>query len=479
MSLLCETVTGRTTAELVAARERATVGDLVELRLDGVEALELPRALSGRRTPVVVTCRPVWEGGRFDGSEDERLAILRQALALGAEFVDVEWRADFADLVAQHGRRVVLSSHDFDGIPSDLEERARAMRQTGAAVIKIAVAVSRLSDTLRLRALTREGDAVVIGMGEAGLATRLLAARFGSRWTYAGHGIAPGQIPADDMVERFRFRHVRAGTALYGVVSRSAMTSLSPRLHNAAFDAARLDAVYVPLAAADFEDFLAFADAMNVQGASVTIPYKTHALRSAATADPLARRVGAANTLRRGAQGWEATNTDVAGFLAPLSQALPGPLSGLRASVLGGGGAARAIVVALADQGARVTVHARRAVQARELEPLGATTGPWPPAAGSWDLLVNTTPLGDASTRDLSPLPGGPFEGRLVYDITYGAGESRLVREARAAGCAALDGLPMLAAQAEEQFVWWTGQPPERGLMAAATQAAMVPAVSN
>jgi shikimate 5-dehydrogenase len=172
---------------------------------------------------------------------------------------------------------------------------------------------------------------------------------------------------------------------------------------------------------------------------------------------------------RAGAQspaGWEATNTDVAGFLAPLESFLAGPLRGLRVAVMGAGGSARAVVVALRSRGADVTVHARRIEQAQEVTAsLGAEAGRWPVPGGSWDVLVNCTPLGGATLRDESPLPGGPFTGRLVYDLTYGPGESTLVREARAAGCATLDGLPMLAAQAELQFEWWTGRKPAPGVM--------------
>jgi shikimate 5-dehydrogenase len=83
---------------------------------------------------------------------------------------------------------------------------------------------------------------------------------------------------------------------------------------------------------------------------------------------------------------------------------------------------------------------------------------------------VNSTPLGGATHRDESPLPGGPFDGRLVYDLTYGPGESPLLREARAAGCETLDGLTMLVAQAERQFEWWTGQRPAPGVMQAAAE---------
>ena len=351
------------------------------------------------------------------------------------------------------------------------------MRSTGAATIKVAVRTPRLSDTIPLAAIGRQGGAVVIGMGDAGVPSRLLATQFGARWTYAGNGVAPGQIPAAQMLDRFRFREIGPGTRLYGVVSQSALHSLSPAMHNRAFADAGIDAVYVPLSTDSFADFLAFAEAMRVAGASVTIPFKLDALRAATRCEGVATEVGAANTLRQGSAGWEATNTDVAGFLAPLDAALAGSLDGQRASVLGAGGSARAVVAGLRKQGLRVTVHARRAVQARELAAsLGCGVGPWPPAAGSWDLLVNTTPLGGANRRDHSPLPGGPFGGRLVYDLTYGAGDSALLAEARQAGCQVLDGLPMLVAQAERQFEWWTGRRPRAGLMESAAREALAQA---
>ena len=116
-ALLCETVTGRSMAELLAARDGATHGDMVELRLDGVADLDVAGALAGRRVPVVVTCRPTWEGGRFDGSEEKRAEILARAIDAGAEYVDIEWRAigqsngvDFGGIVRRGPARVVVSS---------------------------------------------------------------------------------------------------------------------------------------------------------------------------------------------------------------------------------------------------------------------------------------------------------------------------------------------------------------------------------
>jgi 3-dehydroquinate dehydratase/shikimate dehydrogenase len=345
------------------------------------------------------------------------------------------------------------------------------MRAAGAGTIKVAAAVSRLEEALRLRTIARDGRTVVIAMGDIGVPSRLLAGRFGSCWTYAGDGVAPGQIPAARMIEDYGFRRVGPLTRLFGVVSTSALQSLSPAMHNAALEAAGLDAVYVPFTVRAFDDFLLFASAMDVEGASITIPFKLDALRISERSDELTGRVGAANTLRRRDGHWEAANTDVPGFLEALDAAHDGPLDGLRAAVLGGGGAARAVVFGLTSRGARVTVHARRAEQADELAAIfGATPGVLPPAPRTWDLLVNCTPLGGPGFRNLSPVPGVEFTGRLVYDLTYGPQESVLLREARNAGCATLDGLPMLVAQAERQFEWWTGQRPAPGVMDAAAR---------
>jgi 3-dehydroquinate dehydratase / shikimate dehydrogenase len=474
MTLLCETVTGATMRELVAARDAATAGDMVELRLDGVRDVDVAGALQGRRVPAVVTCRAAWEGGRFDGSEEERRAILLRALEAGAEFVDVEWRAGFDDVIARDPARVVVSFHEFTGKPAGLDDRVAAMRRTGAGTIKVAYAAQHLADTLPLRAIGEAGGAVVIGMGEPGVPSRLLATRYGSRWTFAGAGVAPGQMPAARMRDVFRFHAIGAATRLFGVVSRTAMHSLSPVMHNAAFAAAALDAVYVPLTTDDFADFLAYADAMGFEGASVTIPFKLDALRASELQDPLAAAVGAANTLRRQGGGWAAANTDVEGFLAPLEPLLPKGLTGVRAAVLGAGGSARAVVAALASRGARVRVHARREEQATEVaSAFGAAAAALPPPPGSWDLLVNCTPLGGANRRHESPMAGQPLDGRIVYDLTYGDGDSALVADARRAGRVVVDGLPMLIAQAERQFEWWTGQRPRSGVMQAAALQAL------
>ena len=471
---LCATVTAGTTSGLRERRDAQAGADLVELRLDTVAEPDVAGALADRRQPVVVTCRPAWEGGAFAGSENERRRVLLEACRLGAEYVDVEHRAEFAGevLAARDGRGVVLSFHDFEGVPADLDERYRAMRSSGAEVVKIAVAAGSLTESLQVAALgSGEERRVLIGMGTAGIPSRVLAGRFGSCWTYAGAGVAPGQVDLDRMRRQFRFHEISDRTAVYGVLGAPIGHSLSPAMHNAGFRASGLDAVYVPLEAVDVDDFLAFARAVGLRGASVTAPFKEAVTGHVVEQDATSRAIGATNTLRRlDGGGWEGLNTDVPGLLAPLAGRMR--LPGTRATVLGSGGVARAAAFALRGAGAAVTVCARRPERAAEVARVapGAAAAPLPPQPGSWDLLVNTTPLGTWPAVERSPLPDGPFDGRLVYDLVYNPRKTRLLADAERAGCGTIGGLDMLVAQAVRQFAWWTGTTPRTDLFRQAAE---------
>jgi 3-dehydroquinate dehydratase type I len=220
---LCATVTGRTMEELRRARDAAAFADLIEVRLDLVDRPDALGAIEGRRRPVLVTCRAEWEGGGFRGSEEERERLLSEAQNAGAEFVDVEARAEFVSTITRRrrGRGIVLSLHAFGEPPSDLEDRARAMRSTGAEVVKIVIEAHRLDDMLPLMRLASRSDFtdpdgmdghVLLAMGQAGVPTRVLAARMRNRWTYAGDGVAPGQLPAARLLGEFGIRCRRSCT---------------------------------------------------------------------------------------------------------------------------------------------------------------------------------------------------------------------------------------------------------------------------
>jgi 3-dehydroquinate dehydratase/shikimate dehydrogenase len=468
---LCAVITAGTTAELRARRDAASpAADLLELRLDTVRDPDVDAALAGRTKPVIATCRARWEGGHFEGSEEERLGLLEKAWQQGAEFVDLEFAARDRAPWAASGARVILSHHDFGGVPADLAGRHRAMAASGAAVVKLAVTPSRLSDCARLLALTVSAPQrqVVLAMGAAGLPTRLLPARFGSAWSYAGDEVAPGQVSLARMRDEYRFGEVSADAELYGLVARPVGHSVSPAMHNAAHRARRRDAIYIPLQAEDVDDLLAFASAFDLRGASVTVPFKVDVVEHC-TPTARATRAGAVNTLIRREGGWAGDNTDMEGLLAPLEGLR---LPSMRVVVLGAGGAARAAAAALVDAGARVTVCARRSERAAEVAALaGCASAAMPPPPGSWDLLVNATSAGMYPNVDDTPWPNARFDGALVYDLVYNPRETRLLREADEAGCETLGGLPMLVAQAEQQFALWTGTPPPLGAMQRAAQA--------
>ena len=466
---LCVTVTADNMAELRTRRDQVDDADLVELRLDTVKDPSAAGALAGRKKPVIVTCRPKSEGGHFNGSEDERRSILREALTLGAEYVDLEFKGACADLMeSTGGRRIILSHHNFDGVPADLTQMAQTMLASGAEVVKLAVAAHSLRDCLTLRAIGKNTRVpmALIAMGEAGLASRVLASWMGSCWTYAGDAAAPGQLPVKRMHDEYRFRRIGARTAVYGVLGKPVSHSVSPAMHNAAFRAAHLDAVYLPLAAADFADFEAFAEEAALAGVSVTAPFKVSAFERADECDAVSRRIQSVNTLRREGGKWLGANTDVTGFLTPLKTAVKTP--GMRATILGAGGAARSVSVALASAGVKVTIAARRMDQAKAVAALtGAAVSEWPPDPASWDLLVNATPVGTAPNADRSPLPDGYLfhDGGLVYDLVYNPPVTKLLIAAERARCRTIGGLDMLVAQAQAQFEWWTGVRPADRVM--------------
>lgn len=478
MSQLVVTVTGQTMDELRRRRDSAALlADVVELRLDGVDRPEIAGALEGRLRPVIVTCRPRWEGGQFDGSEEDRGNLLMAAAEAGAEFVDIEFRAAFAaELVRRRrGRGVVLSMHVFDPAEKDYAARLSALRGAGAEVAKLAVQVESLAQTLPLFELggaAAEADRqhVLIAMGPHGAHTRVLSERLHNRWTYSGENVAPGQMSAERMLCEYHLRRVRGDAALYAVVGSPVSHSLSPAMHNAGFAQLGINAVYVALDARDAADFVTFGRAMHLRGASITAPFKVDVFRHVDQRDPLADEVGAINTLTVKNDRWIGTNTDVAGFLRPLKGKIA--LRGTRAAVLGGGGAARAVAVALKREGAAVTVHARRAEQARAIAALTRVrAGSFPPRAGTWDVLVNATSCG-SQPGDGSPMDGVRLDGEIVFDLIYSPPETPLLTQAREAGCLTIGGIEMLIAQAERQFEQWTGALPPPGLFKAAAQAA-------
>ncbi|MBA4120705.1 MAG: hypothetical protein C0513_08440 [Isosphaera sp.] len=429
--------------EAIEARDAGA--DLVELRVDRYfsgrggdepqgechqQAERIAQLVARCPLPCIVTCRPVLEGGHYDGPDDARIALMER---LGASaggvapahggagrapsYIDVELATFLRSenvrqkvrLAVDHPGQVravttglILSSHDFHERPPDLLRRLEAMnREPATRVMKIAFRARSLRDNLELLDLLAQsrgaGGAIkpliALAMGPYGLMSRVLAPKFGAFLTFASlrrdSATAPGQPIIGELLNLYRFGAIGSATRVYGVVGWPVEHSLSPAVHNAGFEAIGHDGVYLPMPVAPgYEPFkatvleLAEHVHLDLSGLSVTIPHKEHLARLAHqqrtgwgdrwSLDRLTELCGAGNTLviRRDPKGrpkgLAVHNTDGAGLVGVVRGAGVEP-AGAEALVLGAGGMARAAAAALALEGARVWVLNRTPERAEAL----------------------------------------------------------------------------------------------------------------
>jgi 3-dehydroquinate dehydratase/shikimate dehydrogenase len=453
------------------ARHRGEV-DMAALRADLLDPGELA-ALDGfparAGLPVVLAARRRRDGGRWTGGEPERLSLLRRLAAAGFAFVELEEDVP----LRLPGVRVLRTLHDAGGVPSDLERRLRALARGPGEVPQAVVAVRGSADLARLAGAavgTLAMEKVLVGTGDAGLATRVLAARLGSAIcpvSPAGPSNGPGDPDPLTLRDRYRFASLDRDTPVFGVIGFPVMHSLSPVIHNRAMAALGIPGVYLPFPVDDLPAFMGAADLLGVTGLSVTVPHKEAILPFLGTREPIVDLIGACNTLARAdaRAPWHGTNTDAEGFLAPLVREWGGrSRTGLRAAVIGAGGASRAVVAALAAEGADVLVLNRTPERARELAArfgarwAGLDAAGLAALAGHAELIVQATSAGMGEGSG-DPVPGYRFTGReTAYELVYAPRETPFLARARAAGCTVIPGIRMLLAQARGQFALFTGQ---------------------
>lgn len=270
-------------------------------------------------------------------------------------------------------------------------------------------------------------------------------------------------------------------TQQVGLIGWPVAHSVSPAMHNAAFQALDLLWRYalMPTPPGEVGTALARLKAQDYRGANVTVPHKQAVMPHLDEIAEAARAIGAVNTIVVYRDRLVGHNTDAAGFLAALREAGFEP-AGKRALVLGAGGAARAVIYALNRAGCDVAVHNRTVRRAGELiRALAVPARLVPDLAeiepAAFDLLVNATPAGMTPHVDASPWPEAlPLPARwAVYDLIYNPAETRLLSRARAAGATAIGGLGMLVHQGALAFELWTGQSPPVEVMRAAAQNAL------
>lgn len=476
--MICVSI-GRTRHKMVAAEHRSLADNgakLVELRLDWLSRIpDLGRLLEKKPTPVVITCRRRSDKGRWRGTEDQRQTTLRAAVVSGADYVDLE--DDIATAIPRYGStKRIISHHNFDETPDDLEDIHARMCQLDPDIIKLVTMANRPEDGIRLLKLVDSAKIPTIGfcMGELGVPSRLLCVKYGSPFTYgtfsSERSLAPGQLSFNEMHDVYRFDRIGPETRVFGVIGDPIAHSLSPLIHNAAFSADGVNALYIPLRVPSdvLEETLQSFEWLQIDGYSVTIPHKQAILDHAHHLDDSVKQLGAANTLSRDRDGrWQATNTDLPAAMDALMIGLENAdagrsLKGRKCVVLGAGGAARAIAGGLVDAGAVVTISGRTRNRATELsDELGCQEIGWENRGTPFaDVLINCTPVGMHPDINDSPFqPQWLNEGTLVFDTVYNPESTLLLKQASERGCSTVSGIEMFIRQAAMQYEYFTGQP--------------------
>jgi 3-dehydroquinate dehydratase / shikimate dehydrogenase len=509
MPKLCLSLTGSTIAKNLAAIDRYRgLIDMAELRadyLDPEEQFHIRSFPEKAGLPTILTVRRKADGGRFEQGEGVRLVIL----AKGLSFAESDTRKNFAYVDIEHdlqipaiqeaartfGTRIIRTLHCMDGVPSNLESAWRELASNPYEIPKLAVRVKTLSDTEALLRLfggngMLSGAAdnpggmgsgqqrIVIGSGEYGFCTRVLAKRMGSMLVYASavkaglEPAAPGQLDPETYTGTYRGKQAEADWNLYGILGgTSVLGSLWPAIHNEGFSTLGLKAMYVPFPSDDLESFLRIAEILNIRGFSVTVPFKEKILPRLSSRSAEVEAIGACNTAVRGSKGWAGYNTDAYGFRRAVIEFLgTGDLKGINACIVGAGGAARAVAYTLHELGANACIINRNLTKAKRLAERygfrwsGMTERAVELVERHNDLIIQTTSVGMDGGSPGDPIEWYEFSGReAVFETIYNPMETQLLRRAKAAGCRVTSGVGMLQAQAAAQFSLFTGlEYPER-----------------
>ena len=504
---LCVAIQASSPEELIErAASALTDSRFLEFRLDSLAkpASALPKVkqflATHRDTTVLATCRRKQFGGLFTGSLKAEFEVLLAAAQAGCQIVDLEVESaeeatprqldQLRDGLRAAGTALLISFHDFSRT-KNLDQAALRIEVFQPDFVKVVSTAKSLADNLAVLKLindhSRSAEIIGIAMGEEGLVSRVLGLRAGAPFTFAAFSdgpllgkpatittlaTAPGQLTARTLRDLYRVEQLDQATRIFGVAGDPIAHSLSPLMQNAAFRRENVNAILLPLLTHKVADLITLARDLPLAGSAVTMPLKQDVLPHLANSDPLTARIGACNTLRTGADGkLYGFNTDVAGVVRPLERRLK--LQGARIAVLGAGGAARAAVFGLVEQGAEVFIvnrtheNAVKLARQAKAKPLKHDLF----AKSSFDVLINATPCGmegSNSRNSGQPLPISEKElnASLVFDMVYTPIETPLLKLAKERGIPVISGMEMFVQQGARQFEIWTGKPaPEAEMM--------------
>jgi 3-dehydroquinate dehydratase/shikimate dehydrogenase len=310
-------------------------------------------------------------------------------------------------------------------------------------------------------------------MGNYGIATRILAEKLGSYLSYASALkeqdipiAAAGQLDAGELAELYRFRNITGETQVFGVVGYPLKATGSPVFFNTVFGLENTNAVYIPFPADSIDAFIQLAEEIGLSGFSVTVPYKESILPFLAEKSNVVNGIGACNTVTRFAGGWSGANTDTMGFADSLLEFIGKKnLRGKKITIIGAGGAARAVVSEIHRLGGKALILNRTILRARAL------AAPYKFLWGGLDnqgvemmdkfsdIIVQTSSAGMEGNESPDPLENYTFSGReAVMDLIYEPAVTPFLKRAAGAGCRILNGHDMLIRQARYQYTRFMGR---------------------
>lgn len=470
--MICIPIIAETTEKALADMARARAfADLIEIRADYIHDLDLAKILASKPKPVIITITPENESGKFTGTEAERTALLRQAVDLGADYIDISINCpELKSLISYcKNTKSIVSYHNYQETPADIFDTCQKLAATGADIIKIATFANKLSDNLKIFDLFRKSSKEIIAlcMGEKGELSRILGPIYGSFLTFgsleAGKESAPGQIPAPILKDIYRVDREQ-GFDLYGLIGNPVNKSKGYILFNTLFRQYHLNSLYLNFLVDDIDDFTRYFQGM-LSGFSITMPLKQDLMHILNNISAEAEKIGAINTIVKDKGRITGHNTDINGIIGPLLERTP--IKNKRVTLLGAGGAARAAAVGILNKGGHLTILNRTESKAKTLaEDLGCSFGPLSDFENlETDILINMTAVGMFPDVDQTPVDTALLKDMVVFDGIYNPEKTKLLIEAEKNGCITIPGTDMFIHQAAEQFRLWTGIEPDTDQM--------------
>jgi len=483
LAKICLCLTAKTIQKNLEILDRyRKFADIAELRVDCLnsdERLYIRRFPELAGLPVILTIRRDSDGGYFSGGEGARIRLLANGLAFAEAdrrknfaYVDIEDDLEVPSLeeaARTFGTKIIRSYHNIEGIIDDIPAKINSMMRTGDEIVKMALKANSTKDVVKVYRAAKESsvrDKVILCMGHFGIYSRILSEKFGSFMTYSSalsESEIPGavwQVDIKELNELFRFRNITKKTKIYGIIGYPLKASISTWIFNLTFGFENTDAVYVPFPADSVNDILELAEEMEVQGLSVTVPYKEAVLPMLTRRSAAVHSIGACNFMFRSPDGWFGDNTDSTSFSASILAFLGKKnLKWKKVTIIGAGGVARSVAAEVFRMGGKALILNRTIHKAKDIASLydfrwGGLDEHGIELINKYrDIIIQATSVGMGGYEASDPLELYTFTGKeVVMDLVYYPAQTPFLTRAASAGCKTINGYDMVTNQACHQY---------------------------